>query len=83
MTLKEYESFLIEETEKIVEEIHNIDYVEVIRCRDCIFYKPTNESKNFCNIGMVQYARDEDYCSKARRKGSKITMYGAEVILYD
>ena len=50
------------------------DFVNVVRCRDCIHYKPQkqsahwqNETKYCCRVATMKMA-PEDFCSKGERR---------------
>lgn len=61
---------------RIVRTAPNVDAVEVVRCKDCVYYKPGKHFKdiNFCQR-LSYYAEkgglnvsDEDFCSRGERK---------------
>lgn len=50
------------------------DLVEVVRCKDCRWYKqkqknlPYNVSKRYCNRSCVLATKENDYCSYGERR---------------
>lgn len=69
----------IEQPEKVIEEflrqIRNGELVNVVRCKDCKFRKPTNLHPNewFCpRRTMAMYEKDLDgYCDEGERRKDK------------
>ena len=50
------------------------DFVEVVRCKDCIYYKPQQKSKHwncrskYCTREATTKVSDLDFCSYGQRK---------------
>ena len=50
------------------------DVVEVVRCKDCKYYKPQeksrhwNSEKKYCNRSATVKVNDEDFCSYGERR---------------
>ena len=43
-----------------------IDAVEVIRCKDCVYYNVPNGMTDWCDV-WGNIAREDDFCSYAER----------------
>ena len=54
----------------IVNEAPTIDAVEVVRCKDCVLWKPVGKHTGKCPflIGENQYTGDDHYCSLGERR---------------
>ncbi len=52
----------------------SLDAVEVVRCKDCVFYrarqknKPWNASRKYCIRSTTLATQPEDFCSYGKRK---------------
>ena len=44
-----------------------VDAVEVVRCKDCEAYQPTEGGKPFCVVHQIAVCAD-DFCSYGRRE---------------
>lgn len=66
-----YQFYLDEETGKITDITDSMDYVKVIRCRDCKhhFYHDLLK-QDYCEITNMQFGEVEPngYCHRAERK---------------
>ena len=47
-----------------------IDAVEVVRCKDCEAYQPTEGGKPFCVVHQIAVCAD-DFCSYGRRESEE------------
>lgn len=47
-----------------------IDAVEVVRCRECLYYEKGKSYEPYCNHPThgIQYSNDDDFCSYGERK---------------
>lgn len=47
-----------------------VDAVEVVRCKDCIFFKPGAPFKHRCEnmVGGMYYVSRDDFCSYGERR---------------
>lgn len=54
----------------VVDVAHTVDAVEVVRCKDCAYWKRVDEHSGKCPflIGEHQYAGDDHYCSCGDRR---------------
>ena len=48
--------------------IWNDNHGELIRCKDCAFYKSSSGFKETCDKGIILLSDPDDYCSRAERK---------------
>ena len=60
----------------IVDHVSTVDAVEVVRCKDCRFYRPSQwEGDIACCInvqdGLISFPGESDYCSRCERKGEE------------
>ena len=53
---------------ELLEDTPAADVVEVVRCNDCRFYKPTEKHWGNVCVRQTAYKRPNDYCSKGERK---------------
>lgn len=61
----------VQKIECLINQTPTVDAVEVVRCKDCQYYKLTNKEKGFgkCTlIGDDDIWNDTDYCSYGIRK---------------
>jgi hypothetical protein len=55
---------------------HHKDYVRVVRCKDCEYYKPQNISAHwnnttpYCKRGVSVKVNPDDFCSYGKRRGN-------------
>ena len=67
------------EIEAIVEEMPAADVVPVVRCRECIHFKPQNKSVRwncttlFCNRTATIKMDPDDFCSRGERSTDNST----------
>ena len=54
----------------ILQEAPTVDAVEVVRCRDCLYYTPVDDNTGKCAflIGEHQYVVPDGYCYLGERK---------------
>ena len=54
----------------ILQEAPTVDAVEVVRCRDCLYYTPVDNNTGKCAflIGEHQYVVPDGYCYLGERK---------------
>ena len=54
----------------ILREAPTVDAVEVVRCRDCLYYTPVDDNTGKCAflIGEHQYVVPDGYCYLGERK---------------
>ena len=54
----------------ILQEAPTVDAVEVVRCRDCLYYTPADDNTGKCAflIGEHQYVVPDGYCYLGERK---------------
>lgn len=48
-----------------------VDTVEVVRCKDCIYYETGKDYLPYCNHadgGIDDYPREDDFCSYGERR---------------
>jgi len=60
----------------IAPEAPTVDAVEVVRCKDCRFYRPSQwEGDIACCLnvqnGLISFPGESDYCSRCERKGEE------------
>ena len=49
-----------------------IDAVEVVRCKDCIYFdNPFENGQWFCQRGRARHMKSNDFCSYGERKGGE------------
>ena len=50
-------------------------YVEVVRCKDCIYYEIGKDYEPYCNhvTHGIPYAKADDFCSYGERKDNDST----------
>ena len=50
-------------------ESDGVDAVEVVRCKDCVYYRPYSDGRYDCDnmLGMAD-AYEDGYCSRAERR---------------
>ena len=59
----------------MLESAPTVDAVEVVRCKDCKYYKPQKKSAhwenraNYCNRVVTIKVQPDDFCSYGERKG--------------
>ena len=59
---------------KMLDDIPTADVVEVVRCKDCEYYKPQQGSvrwshkTNYCTRMAATKVNENDFCSYGRRK---------------
>ena len=59
----------------MLESAPTVDAVEVVRCKDCKYYKPQKKSAhwenraNYCNRVVTIKVQPDDFCSHGERKG--------------
>ena len=59
------------------EELDSSTQPEIIRCKDCRFYKfkqgslPWNHSRRYCNRSVSLSTQENDYCSYAELRGEQ------------
>lgn len=72
LLLKEAEDWLCDSTDlrcftNLIEIIPAVDAVEVVRCKDCMFYQPYEgeEHKGDCEelVGLESCVYEDDFCS--------------------
>ena len=47
---------------------NNPDVVEVVRCKDCIYYGDYEEGKDVCSMMIIYPTKPTDYCSLGEKK---------------
>lgn len=65
-----YEDIIENRLDTWIELIPTVDAVEVVRCKDCVYY---NASEGFCEYLSNNYApavdmEENDFCSKGKRR---------------
>lgn len=56
---------------ELVEVAPTVDAVEVVRCRDCIYYKSGKDYFPYCNHpdgGIEYFCEEDDFCSYGERR---------------
>lgn len=51
-----------------------VDAVEVVRCKDCIYYEKGKDYQPYCNCfdgGISDYPQEDDFCSYGKRREEK------------
>ena len=67
-------SCLIEDVSKCKHFTNKADVVEVVRCKDCIYYESNccfNRQWDFESSSEIPLVRETDFCSFGERKGVK------------
>lgn len=64
-----YKSQIIHEIADLIDEVPAVDAVEVVRCKDCMYWTRVGKHTGKCPflIGEHQYAGDDHYCSCGER----------------
>lgn len=54
---------------KVIEDAPTVDTVPVIRCKDCVYYRPYSDGRYDCDnmLGMAD-AYEDGFCSRAERR---------------
>lgn len=54
----------------VVRDMPAADVVEVVRCKDCIYYEIGKDYEPYCNhvTHGIPYPKDDDFCSYGERK---------------
>ena len=54
----------------LIGEMPTVDAVEVVRCKDCLYYTPVDDNTGKCAflIGEHQYVVSDGYCYLGERK---------------
>ena len=47
---------------------NNPDVVEVVRCKDCIYYGDYEDGKDVCSMMIIYPTKPTDYCSLGERR---------------
>lgn len=64
-----YWFYLDEETGKITDITDSMDYVKVIRCKDCKHHHYDSHGSPYCDRKDYGYGwKDDDFCSRSERK---------------
>lgn len=69
--------YLPEMSEKEFDEFPAADVVEVVRCRDCEYLRPTinvhtgKQSGIWCALHDILNVSPDDYCSRGEKKGGR------------
>ena len=48
-----------------------VDAIEVVRCKDCIYYEKGKDYQPYCNCfdgGISDYPQEDDFCSYGERR---------------
>lgn len=55
---------------KLIEDAPTIDAVEVVRCKECLYYEKGKDYEPYCNHPThgIPYSNDDDFCSYGKRK---------------
>lgn len=55
---------------QIVEDMPEVDAVEVVRCKDCIWYEKGKNYMPYCNnyVSLMDHVGDETFCSYGERR---------------
>lgn len=55
---------------QIVEDMPEVDAVEVVRCKDCVWYENGKEYAPYCDnpCSELQHPNDETFCSYGERR---------------
>lgn len=57
------------EIPRLIDEQQPVDAVEVIRCKDCKYYKKTSDGLSYCHDHDDDILwQDDDFCSRAERR---------------
>lgn len=58
------------EAHRVIQEMPTVDAVEVVRCKDCIWYEKGKCYEQYCNHPShgIPYPDDNDFCSYGERK---------------
>lgn len=57
--------------DEVAEEMEAVDAVEVVRCRDCVYWENGKDYTPFCNrpeYGFHECPKPDDFCSYGERK---------------
>lgn len=68
--LSMYQDEIVPGFREQIEKLEN-NRVEVVRCRDCIYYETGKDYLPYCNCddgGIADYPRENDFCSYGERK---------------
>ena len=74
-----YQSQMNERTslKHLIYDFPTIDAIQVVRCKDCIYYEIGKDYQPYCNCsdgGISDYPQDNDFCSHGERREKQWAM---------
>lgn len=67
---------LVQNTRDFIAQAPAVDAVEIVRCRDCIYYEIGKDYLPYCNhpdSGIAYFPDEDDFCSYGERRADDAT----------